>query len=58
MKNNIDRNKCQAWIDLFFVIFKLTKSLTINEKKHITNCFLIGIGLSELFEEKEEKNNV
>lgn len=55
MKSNINREKCKAWTELLLAIMRMTKELNIDEKKHILNCFLVGVGLAGLRKEKESK---
>ncbi len=55
MKSNINREKCKAWTELLLAIMRMTKELNIEEKKHILNCFLVGVGLAGLRKEKESK---
>lgn len=56
---DINKGKCDAWIDALLALVKMSKDLNNEERKYVKGCFFNAWGNLELKElNKEEIKNV
>lgn len=53
---DINRGKCDAWVDLLLAIVKLSKDLNKEECKYVKGCFFTALGNLEL--QELDKNEI